>query len=278
MMFLKKHLLPAGIVKGVFFSLFFFSSCVEPTKPDKYVARVNDSYLTEEELYELADTGKASSSSIKEIIRNWVNSELLYQQAEDEGIVGERDYERIIENSRKQLAGALLLKKITSEIPVDFTQAELEEYYNQNKSSFILSTDHYLLNRVKFSDYFKAVQFRSDLISTGWNPAVNKYEGDSSLIRISGNELLSEHDIYPVQILRVVQGLYPLEISIVISDEPGYYSVVEVLDKFEKGRIPPFKAIRSVVEKRLIAEKQIIAAENFIDELYQKNEIEIKYR
>jgi len=276
-MYLKKHLHRAEIVKGAIISLFFLNSCVESTKPDKYVARVNDSYLTEAELYELADTGKASSSNIKEVIKNWVRDELLYQQAEGEGIVDEEEYERIIEESRKRLAGALLLKKIASEIPEGVEQAELEEFYYKNKNHFTLSTDHYLLNRAVFSDYFKAVQFRSDLISTGWSSAVKNFENDTSLTKKSDSTLYSEQEIHPVQILRVVQGLYPLEISIVISDEPGYYSVLEVLDKFEKGSIPPFTAVKPEVKKRLLAEKEIIAVEDYINELYLKNEIEINY-
>ncbi len=277
MMYLKKHLLRAEIVKGAIISLFFLNSCVESTKPNKYVARVNDSYLTEAELYELADTGKASSSNIKEVIKNWVRNELLYQQAEDEGIVDTEDFEKIIEESRKRLAGALLLKKIVSDYSEDVKQAELEEFYNKNKNNFTLSTDHYLLNRAKFSDYLKAVQFRSSLISAGWSSAVKNFENDTSLTNKSDSTLYSEHEIHPVQILRVVQDLYPLEISIVISDEPGYYSVLEVLDKFEKGSIPPFSAIKQQVAKRLLAEKEKIAVEEYIEELYLKNEIEINY-
>jgi hypothetical protein len=53
--------------------------------------------------------------------------------------------------------------------------------------------------------------------------------------------------------------------------------VLEVLDKFEKGSIPPFSAIKQQVAKRLLAEKEIIAVEDYIEELYLKNEIEINY-
>jgi hypothetical protein len=276
-MYLKKHLPCVRIVEGIIFSLFFLNACVESSKPDKYIARVNDSYLTKEELSELTDTSISSEENTKEIVRNWVKKELLFQQAENEGIVDERAYKKIIEDSKKQLAGALLLKKIASEKVHNFLPKELEEYFNNNKSSFILSSNFYLLNRIKFNNYSKAVQFRSELISKGWDSALEDFQNDTSLTKTWSSALLNEYEIYPKQVLRVIKGLHPLEISIVISDEPGYYSVLEVLDRFNKGSIPPFNVIKPIVEKRFTAEIEKIAIEKYIDDLYLKNEIEINY-
>jgi hypothetical protein len=277
MMFLKKHLQHVRIIEGIVISLIFFNACVDSTTPDKYVARVNNSFLTEEELSELTDTSISSEAQVKQIISNWVHNELLYQQAENSGIINEKEYETVIENSKKLLAGALLLKKVSSENTISILPGELEKYYDKNKNSFALSSNHFLLNRIKFNDYIKAVQFRTEMISSGWEKALMKFKNDTSLIKFWSNDLFSEYKIYPRQILRVIEGLYPLEISIVISDEPGYYAVIEVLNRFEKGSIPPFDAIKPLIEKRFTAELEKLAIESYIDELYAKSEIEINY-
>jgi hypothetical protein len=123
----------------------------------------------------------------------------------------------------------------------------------------------------------KAVQFRTEMIAGGWETALMKFKNDTSLIKFWSSDLFSEYEIYPRQILRVIEGLYPLEISIVISDEPGYYAVIEVLNRFEKGSIPPFDVIKPLVEKRYTAELEKLAIESYIKDLYKKNEIEINY-
>lgn len=277
MMFLKKHLLRVQIIEGIIISLFFFYACVDSTTPDKYVARVDNSFLTEEELSELMDTSASSEAQVKQIISNWVYNELLYQQAENKGIINEKEYETIIENSKKRLAGALLLKKVSSENTIDILPEELEKYFDKNKNSFAFSSNHFLLNRIKFNDYIKAVQFRTEMISSGWENAIVKFGNDTSLTKYWSGVLFNEYEIYPNQILRVIEGLYPLEISIVISDEPGYYAVIEVLNRFEKGSIPPFAVIKPLVEKRFKAELEKLAIESYIEELYAKSEIEINY-
>ena len=277
MMFLKKHLLRVQIIEGIVISLFFFNACVDSTTPDKYVARVNNSFLTEEELSELTDTSTSSEAQVKQIISNWIHNELLYQQAKNNGIINGKEYENIIENSKKRLAGALLLKKVSSENTINILPEKLEKYFEKNKNSFALSSNHFLLNRIKFNDYIKAVQFRSEMISSGWERALMKFKNDTSLIKFWSSDLFSEYEIYPRQILRVIEGLYPLEISIVISDEPGYYAVIEVLNRFEKGSIPPFDVIKPLIEKRFTAELEKLAIESYIEELYAKSEIEINY-
>jgi hypothetical protein len=265
------------IIEGIIISLFFFNACVDSTAPDNYVARVNNSFLTEEELEELTDTGTYTKSQVKQIISSWVHNELLYQQAENKGIVDEKEYETIIENSKKRLAGALLLKNVSSENTINILPEELKKYFDKNKNSFALPSNHFLLNRIKFNDYIKAVQFRTEMISTGWDKSLIKFKSDTSLTKFWSSVLFSEYEIYPKKILRVIEGLYPLEISIVISDEPGYYAVIEVLNRFEKGSIPPFDVIKPLVEKRYTAELEKLAIESYIKDLYKKNEIEINY-
>ena len=202
---------------------------------------------------------------------------MLYQQAENQGIINEKEYKSIIENSKKRLAGALLLKKISSDNTINILPEELKKYFDKNKNSFAFSSDHFLLNRIKFSDYIKAVQFRTEMISNGWERALMKFKSDSSITKSWSSVLFSEYEIYPKHILRVIEGLYPLEISIVISDEPGYYSVIEVLNRFERGSIPPFDVVRPLVAERLTAELEKLAIESYIEDLYEKNEIEINY-
>jgi len=273
---LKMLLSRNRIIEGIIFPLFIFSACSETEKPDSYVARVNNSYLTEVEFAEMIDSQFVSEKSKATLIKNWVKQEILYQEAVKQGMTDTKNYKRSIEDTKRQLAASLVLQNFAASSQPVVTQEELENYYNENKTSFRIPFNAYYLNRINFSDRETAVMFRTELMTNGWTEAVNKFSSDLSLVKLESEVLISEQDIYPVRLLRILEGLYPLEISIVIPDERGYYTVVQLLDKYSAQAIPPFEAVKSEVERRYKAALTELALENYINDLYSLNEIEIK--
>ena len=273
---LKMLLSRNRIIEGIIFPLFIFSACSETEKPDSYIARVNNSYLTEVEFAEMIDSQFVSEKSKATLIKNWVKQEILYQEAVKQGMTDTKNYKRSIEDTKRQLAASLVLQNFAASSQPVVTQEELENYYNENKTSFRIPFNAYYLNRINFSDRETAVMFRTELMTNGWTEAVNKFSSDLSLVKLESEVLISEQDIYPVRLLRILEGLYPLEISIVIPDERGYYTVVQLLDKYSAQAIPPFEAVKSEVERRYKAALTELALENYINDLYSLNEIEIK--
>ena len=276
MMNFNMRLSSIKIIEGIIFPLLILSACTENKKPDSYVAKVNDSYLTESEFADLIDSQFVSDASKSAVIKNWVRQEILYQAALKEGLTETKGYKETIEYTKKQLAASLILEKFAATAQPQFTNEELENFFEENGSSFRLPFNAYYLNRVDFSDRDAAVKFRTDLITTGWEDAINNSKKDSSLINVENAILISEQDIQPVRVLRILEGLYPLEISIVIPDERGYYSVVQLLDKYTAGSIPAFHAVKSEVERRFKAALIELSVENYINDLYSQSEIEIK--
>jgi hypothetical protein len=263
-------------IEGIIFPLLILNACTESKKPDSYIAKVNDSYLTESEYAELIDSQFVSHPSRSVVIKNWVRQEILYQEAFKQGITDTKEFKETLEKTKKQLAAALILEKFASTAQPQFTDEELKNFFEENESSFRLPFNAYYLNRVNFSDRDTAVNFRTDLIMTGWDDAIKKYEQDSNLVNYESAVLVSEQDIQPVRLLRILEGLYPLEISIVIPDERDYYSVVQLVEKYSAGSIPDFYAVKSEVERRYKAALIELAVENYINDLYSVSEIEIK--
>jgi len=270
------HLKKGRVIEGIIFPL-FLSACVESTQPDSYVARVNNSYLTEKDISQIVDTADTYPGSRNELIKNWVRKEVLYQEALNEGLVKDESFNRVIENSKKELAAALLLQKKSKGNKINFTESDLKNYYEINHNSFILPVNAYYLNMASFSNQGEAIAFRSSVISGGWKSALMDYDHDSTLTKNINSLLVNEEDVYPSKILRMVKELYPPEISIVIPDDAGYYSVVQVLDKFDKGTVPPFEIIKPEVEKRYISELNLAAIQEYIEELYNQNKIEVNF-
>jgi len=255
--------------------LLFLFACNESKKPDKYIARVNDSYLTESGLSALIDSQFVSEKSRSVIIKNWIRQEILYHEAVKEGLTDTEQFRSTLENSKKQLAAALLLEKFASSVQQQFTDEELKNFFEVNQSSFKLPFNAYFINRINFSDRDAAVAFRTLLIINGWAGALSETGQDTSIVSVEDSVLVSEQDIQPVRLLRILEGLYSLEISIVIPDERGYYSVVQLLDKYPSGSLPDFNAVKDEVNRRYKSALTELAVENYIDDLYSKSEVEL---
>lgn len=263
------------IIEGIIFPLFIFGACSQPEKPESYIARVNNTYLTEVEFSELVDSQSVSEKSGTLVIKNWVRQEILFQEAIKQGITESKEFRRTVENSKRQLAASLVLQNFAASSQLIVTNEELANYYKENQTSFRIPFNAYYLNRINFSDRETAVMFRTDLIMNGWKEALNKFSKDLALVNFENEVLVSEQDIYPLRLLRTLEGLYPLEISIVIPDERGYYTVVQLLDKYSAQSIPPFEAVKTEVERRYKAALTELALENYINDLYSLSEIEI---
>jgi peptidyl-prolyl cis-trans isomerase C len=252
------------------------AGCTKKVEKIDYVAKVNDTYLTKNDLALIADTTELRTRK-EEVIRNWILKEMLFQEAKKEGIVDAAAFKNQIENSKKELAGSLLLQYFSESQKINASERDLKDYYETNNLEFKLSYNAYYINIIRFDDYDKAVQFRSYLLENGWEKAVAEFRDDQSIIRIRTAVTVNEQDLYPIKLSRLVQALQPQEISIVISEDSGYHSVVQVLDKFPKDSIPPFEAIKNVVVERYKAGKLKELINKYIDDLYTKNHVDINF-
>ena len=50
----------------------------------------------------MIDTNNTSNFYKNEVIRNWINKEVMYQEALKKGILKESEFNRLIENSKKR--------------------------------------------------------------------------------------------------------------------------------------------------------------------------------
>ena len=237
---------------------------------------MNNSFLTKEKYAKLVEAAPNKNFYKAEIIRNWINRELLYQEAESEGIDKTDEFKKTIEESRKDLAIAKLLENHYNDAGFSINQKDIEKYFDAHKNEFMIGDDYYLINFISFKNEDKAVHFRTTVLESNWNKALIAFKGDPSINNQEVNWFLPEHEIEPVALLRLIQELNKDELSIVLRDDQNKYIVVQLIQEFEKGEIPPFNLIRKNVEKRFITDKKEDIVKNYINDLYKKNEIDVK--
>lgn len=250
------------------------SGCSKESPKKDYIARVNNSYLTREDLNKIVDSDKKTLYK-NEIVRNWINKELLYQIALKEDITEDKEFNRILDNSKKELAITIYLERLYEKEKLKPSESDIEEYYKQNKNDYRLFQDAYVFNKIDFNSEDQAIKFRSLLLGSNWNKTINGYKNDQSVLDIKSDQLSYEYELQPGALIRIIKELNPDEISIVFGDSSNVYTVVQLVQKFAKGSVPPFAFIKDLVRKRLEAQRKEEFLKNYIKELYSKNDIEV---
>ncbi len=262
----------------IFFSFcaLFFAACTQKAPPKEYVAKVNNQYLTENDLKSMMGPGSQSHKYRSELIREWINREILYQEAVKQGILKDKEFKRISELSEKEIAGSLLLQKIYSKQEQTVNDSSLSNFYKENMDDFRLFYDAYLMNQVVFKDEKKAARFHSVALEENWHSALDSLGNDTSLISNDQNKLLYNYQVHSIDILKIIKELLPNEISIVVKDDAGNYDIVQLLKKYDKNSILPFELVKSRVKERYLMRQRDSLINNYVKSLYSSNEIEVK--
>ena len=210
-----------------------------------------------------------------EFINHWIETQVLYDEAEKNGIINDSLFLQIMEQSKKELAAALFKKKLFANNEVKYTQKDLQSYFNDFQNDFKMQDDAYSFNYAVFNNEEKAIQFRSTLIESDWNKALNVFKGDPSVVHAYNSLFKYTYEIGPENILKSLQNLLPFEASIVMETEPGNFAVVQLIKSFRKGDIPDFNDIKDVVKARYLIYKRNEMYRNYLNDLYTKYEIHI---
>ena len=254
----------------------FFLGCGKESRQNNFVARVNDSYLTKEDLARMMDTSSVSNFYKNEVIRNWINREVLYQQAVKQGIIKEDRFKQIMDDAKKELAGSLLLQKYYEDEKNNIEPSALQDFYNNHKDDFKRFYDSYLINLTVFNDQDKAIKFRTIALESNWDKAMNVFKDEPSIIKKEENELLYNYQVHPEILYQVISEMDPNEISTVISEAPNQFAVVELIQKYNEDSIPPYDAVKQAVLDEFNAQKKEELLNNYIKELYSNNKIEVR--
>lgn len=212
----------------------------------------------------------------QELIRSWIDTELIYNQAKKSGIVNEEKFLYLIEKQKKEIAKALWIQNFFDEKEIVINSKEIEDYYNKNKESFKLLNDGFYFNEISFTNELKAIKFRNTLIESDWKKTTKLLKNDASVIEINTNFFQYKYKISSGILLRILERLQPNEVSLVINLELNKYTIVQLLQKYKADDIPSLEVIKDVVEQRVIEEKKKNLLQELINELYSQNEIEIK--
>ncbi len=254
----------------------YFVSCTEKKEEKKYIAKVGDSYLTEEDVDQIVSASADSSKFREEYIRQWIEDELLYLAAKEKGILNREDYKSLTKQSSKMTANSLLIKSIMDNLKIKEDSSSVKKYFIKNLDEFKLTRPAILYNYAVFKKYSDAEKFKMSLLQNNWNDALNKIIHSSNLID-SGKEIFSYIvEDSPDYYNKIYKTLVRNEISEVLETFDGRYMVFQLLEKYDKNQIPNFMVIYDLVKERYIAQQRELAYKNFVKQLYSDYSVSIE--
>jgi hypothetical protein len=255
---------------------FVFIKCSEEEKEAKSVVKVNNSVLTEEDIERALNKSRNNGKYREEYIQNWIETEILYSEAVDDGILNDKEFQSLIEQSKKKLAASMYLDKILADKVKEPTSDELLEYYETSKEDFRLTDESFRINIAEFNNFDKAVRFRSTLLESGWNHSVNAFRGDASLVFAYNDVVKGGYMLQPQIFSKTLYNLMPGEVSIVLELEPSKYTIVQLAERLEKGAVPPFETIKEKLKNQYLVLKNKEFITDYINNLVDDNNVEIK--
>ena len=258
----------------IIFSLSLFH-CSDKKEDDSIVAKAGNSVLTKSSLDSALSDYKNNRKFKDEFIKDWIEKEVLYQVAVDDGLTEDSEFNSIIEQNKKELAVALFKAKALKGFSYSPSQAELEEYFDKYKNDFILNDDAYRFNLIVFNSEEKAIKFRNLLLDSEWDRIASGYKSEPGVINLINSGFRYAHEINSEQVIFSLKVMEQNEVSVVIKSEPDYFTVVQLIEKYQRNTLPKLENIRELVEQRFLITKRMEFLRNYISEILEDNNSKI---
>lgn len=263
------------------FSLFLFSflTCGKFSKANSpVIARVGHSILTLDDLNKSIPSEYSSHITREQrvnYVKQWIDTELLYQEAIRQKIDKEIDIRMRLEKMKKDLLGAEMISRNSFGINKrKFSEKAINSYYEQHKESFI-----------RESDVVKYIEIVVENIKTGWK--VRNMITQNNFL-----ELAAQFSKIPVQDPNTAPYIplnsLPSELASVIftiridgTTSPikladGVH-IVRVLDKQNAGDTCFVEEVKDEIVSALSTQSQKKDIENLLADLRQKTNHEFHF-
>ncbi len=117
------------------------SGCGKPSGKSVVVATVGNMKMTVSDFYErISHLPERYQEIVKrrkgEYLQEWINDTLLYQEALRKNVHKGKDVQKVIEEARKKILIARLLKDEVDDA-IDITEDDIREFYRKNRARYI---------------------------------------------------------------------------------------------------------------------------------------------
>ena len=277
MQFISKYLKIFGVLIAIAIISYSILFCERhPEVSDELVAQVDDSYLLINELNYLVPENIDPELTLalkKNLISKWVDEEVLYQAALDDGMVLDDKERFLLDKYRKSF---LIQRYLSLKVDRNYriSQKDIEDYYNEHNKEFIYNKDVvrivHLLMEQKDNAIFKEISESKNLLDI-----IKKYYFDnkSTTERPNGDLGYLPEATLPANFSRVIKRMKTGAISSPISSDQGFH-FIQLIDRQSEGNRKDQELVQDEIKLRLKKERRQMELERMLKDLKDKSQIQ----
>ena len=246
--------------------------------PSPVVARVGRAVLTLDDLYKNIPPeygGKISREDNINYVKQWMDTELLYQEALRRKIDREQVIRLRLEKMKKDLLSAEMLSR--NAIPdrtLKISDESVHEYYQKHQKEFVRARAMVRYVEIALGSFDNAVQVRKTLTPDNFMTVASRVSM-GPLHSLDSVPCMPLNEI-PREIREAIDTMKAPGITGPLSMESGYH-IVNVLDKLVEGGICGESEVREEIINILSTNAQKAEVDQLISELRLKTDVEFHF-
>ena len=257
----------------IIFSFLILSNvgCHSKAESSQIAAKVGSSVLTRDEVQKRMALEGLNPGRETEFIENWINEELLVQEARREGIEKTDELKWEVEKIEKQYIINQLVEKTFAE-KIKLNDANISDFYEKNKSSFLVEEDEvhllHILNKTQTDAELTLQEIRA-----GQPFEKVAKERSTDPFRDKGGDMgfIVRNDVIP-EISRVAFSLQDGGLSPILKSSQGYH-IIEVIKRHLKGETRDLSEVRDEISQRLRVNNERAVYYDLLYQLKNKQKI-----
>src|SRR5690554_5720581 len=267
------------------------AGCNGDDSANRYVARVGDRYLLQEDVdRQLAALPVRPDSIVarQQIIEQWVMNELLYKEAQRRGLQNDAEVKRLLEDSQRTVLVNAIVERMYEENEVQPTAAEVQAYYERHKDQLGLRESFVRVRYLEVRDRSEAESARQTMAGAAiaerdsvWNGLIDRLAIDPAACRGISNDYFPESRIFAGSpaIRDALGRLADGDVSAVIPTDSSFV-VIQLAERVPPQTIPELQWIEEELARRLVIEgrKQLYArqVQRLRNEALAREDLEIR--
>jgi hypothetical protein len=248
----------------------------------EYVARVNGAVLTNADIVHQRDSLGEAGAASREYINEWVVNELLYQEAERQGVTDGPVFREQLNLTRKRLAvAALLSDQVYARVDTSaISEDSIASVFARSGTDYALREDVSQASLVVFHDRETANAFRAAILRGGaWDAILvgiqSKAATPSPIVRTTNRQFFTRSTLFPEELWKLARSLSREDVSFPLRTDEGYV-VLRTHQNYRQGEVPPLSYARAEVSERLLMTMRRERFEEFVGSLRKRYTIDIR--
>ncbi len=227
------------------------SSCSRNAPPENYLARVDDTYLTTDDLEvlsRLTPDGTVPEGQLESFVNSWIETELLSQQSLKSDLDEDPLLKSRLETYRKKLLADMFLRHHIYK-SISISEQAIQRYYQEHRNVFMREN-----NAAEVTHYFvdsAGVAHQVVEILQNGTPEEQQllYQRNQPETKV-----ITRRDVIP-ELGDAVFGTQAMGVLNPVETSRGFH-VIQVKQRFKAGTYKPVDLVRDEIRERLLIRAQ----------------------